>query len=556
MSRVFAGFDEALQRKVAIKVLAPELAESLSIERFRREIMLGASLQHPNIVPVLSAGETAGLPFFVMPFVEGQSLRARLRRGPLSIRETVSVMRDVARALAFAHDRGIVHRDIKPDNVMLTGGVATVTDFGVAKAVAAARGPGRTEARTARFSTLTSAGVAIGTPTYMAPEQAAGDPDTDHRADLYSLGIVGYEMLTGAPPFQGRTLKHLMAEQFAGTPPPLASRRTDVPADLTALIMQCLAKSPEDRPKTATALVRTLENPDFASGTFTATAPAPGGRRLTRREILRAAVPLGLLSLVALGYAFWPLHLPKLGIGAAAAPATATILVPTIRSADSGVAAAPAGQVIAEQIAAGLARLQGVEVAGPPTADVLARGLTAETAGTGRTLVLDGFLQRTATRVRLTVRLLDQRGFTLWGEAFDATSADPLVVQDELTRGLLAGLVPQVEQRLGVRDASGRRLPDARSGGVIRQSGYLRRHPPLRTSDVSLGPAPSPRPSPAAPRRRPPRRPPRRPTPRRRSSRWSSRTPRPAGSAPSSWTRSSRSSSPCHRARSREPSIR
>jgi serine/threonine-protein kinase len=180
--------------------------------------MLSAALQHPHIVPVLSAGETAHsesdtpatpLPFFIMPFVEGESLRARLSRGPLSVRETVSILKDVGRALAYAHGRGVIHRDIKPDNILLTTGSATVTDFGVAKALSASRESRRTLPQGNRSGTITIVGTSIGTPAYMAPEQAAGDPSTDHRADLYALGIVGYEMLVGTPPFHGRPPQQL-----------------------------------------------------------------------------------------------------------------------------------------------------------------------------------------------------------------------------------------------------------------------------------------------------------------------------------------------------------
>src|SRR3712207_6093630 len=176
MSRVFVARDQTLGRKVVVKVLPPELAAALSIERFKREIMLSAALQHPNIVPVLSTGNTDRVPYFIMPFVEGESLRVRLGRGPLSVREAVSVTKDVARALAYAHSRGVIHRDIKPDNIIISSATATVTDFGVAKAVAASRaGPtrGAAQVRTPGGSTITHAGVSLGTPMYMAPEQAA-----------------------------------------------------------------------------------------------------------------------------------------------------------------------------------------------------------------------------------------------------------------------------------------------------------------------------------------------------------------------------------------------
>ncbi|HEY4130370.1 MAG TPA: serine/threonine-protein kinase [Gemmatimonadaceae bacterium] len=266
MSRVFTAREIALGRRVAVKVLPPELGATLSIERFNREIVLSASLQHPHIVPVLSAGIAGGLPFYVMPLVEGESLRARLARGPISVREAVSILRDVSRALVYAHGRGIVHRDIKPDNILLSAGTATVTDFGLAKAVIDARGPART--KQPATSAITRIGTSIGTPAYMAPEQAAGDPSLDLRADLYALGVVAYEMLVGTPPFHGRPPQQLLAAQLTEKPPPIEARRYDVPESLVALINRLLEKSPEDRPRSAAEVARSFESPDLVSGAF------------------------------------------------------------------------------------------------------------------------------------------------------------------------------------------------------------------------------------------------------------------------------------------------
>src|SRR5881628_2366818 len=205
MSRVFVAREEALRRNVVVKVLTPDLVAGVNAERFDREIELAAGLQHPLIVPVLTAGQMDGVPYYTMPFVDGESLRGRLTQdGALPITECIGILRDVAKALAYAHERGIVHRDIKPDNVLLSGGSATVTDFGIAKAISAAR-------TAAGGATLTQMGTSIGTPAYMAPEQAAGDANVDHRADIYALGAMTYELLAGHPVFSDRTAQRMLA---------------------------------------------------------------------------------------------------------------------------------------------------------------------------------------------------------------------------------------------------------------------------------------------------------------------------------------------------------
>ena len=287
MSRVFLAEEVALGRRVVVKVLAPELAEGLSSERFAREIRLAAMLQQANIVPLLNTGSVGGLPYFTMPYVDGRSLRERLDAGRLSVAETVNILRDVARALAYAHARGVVHRDIKPENVLLSGGAAVVTDFGIAKAVESARtlGSGGVAAAASPSRTaLTALGVVIGTPAYMAPEQGAGDT-VDARTDVYALGCLAYEMLTGATPFAGRAPMMMLAAHASEAPAPVASRRPDLPSSLASLVDRCLEKRPEDRPAGAEEVVRHLDT--IASGE-SPRRPAPAARG--RRKLVVAAI--------------------------------------------------------------------------------------------------------------------------------------------------------------------------------------------------------------------------------------------------------------------------
>jgi len=294
MSRVFVAVETALGRKVVVKVLAPELAVDVNTERFRREIQLAAQLQQANIVPVHTAGELGGLPYYTMPLVDGYSLRSRLAQGvPLSITEIVSVLRDVAKALAYAHERGVVHRDIKPDNVLLSGGTAVVTDFGVAKALSAAKRDGT------RGATLTEVGTSLGTPAYMAPEQAAADPSADHRADIYAFGILAYELLAGQPPFHGRSPHKLLAAQMGETPEPISSLRPDTPPLLAELVTKCLEKEPDKRPQSATDLVRVLETVTSGGGLPAMPAILLGGRRRLGRALLWYALSFIAVALIA-----------------------------------------------------------------------------------------------------------------------------------------------------------------------------------------------------------------------------------------------------------------
>ena len=265
MSRVFLARDEGLSREVVVKVLMPELALGLMAERFAREVQLTARLQEPHIVPVLAAGTTTGgLPYYLMPFVAGESLRARMTGGPpTSQGEAVSILRDVAKALAYAHRHGAVHRDVKPENVLLCDGTAVVTDFGIAKAVAAST------TQTAALltgddgpvsgSTLTRTGTSIGTPAYMAPEQAAGDA-VDHRTDIYAWGVIAYELLAGRHPFAGKTSgQQFLAAHIAEEPLSLGVVRPDLPPALADLVARSMAKDPAERPQSAGEVVHALD---------------------------------------------------------------------------------------------------------------------------------------------------------------------------------------------------------------------------------------------------------------------------------------------------------
>ena len=362
MSRVFAATEHALGRKVVIKVLPPELSAGVNRERFQREIQVAAQLQHPHIVPLLSAGRipssdappaaddvtaqsratsiTSGaategeLLYYTMPFIEGESLRAAIvRRGRLPVREVLRILHDVVGALAYAHGRGVVHRDIKPGNILLAGYTgdargahALVTDFGVAKALSAAM----------PVSGMTSAGMAIGTPAYMAPEQLAADPAADHRIDIYAVGLLAYELLSGQSPFVGTSPQATMAAQLTRVPDPLDTIRDDVPPALSAVIMRCLEKLPEHRPQTANALLDELDGvstpPGGTVGSGAVTAKGPAARAAGQRRALVAGALLVVVGGVAVALGTWR----RSGTGAAAsvtatatAPATATLPVPS-----------------------------------------------------------------------------------------------------------------------------------------------------------------------------------------------------------------------------------
>jgi serine/threonine-protein kinase len=416
MSRVFVADDVALRRKVVIKVLNPTLAATVSIQRFQREITLVAKLNHPNIVPVLSAGEVDGLPYFIMPYIEGESLRGRIGRGPLSVRETVGILKDVMRALGYAHGAGIVHRDIKPDNILLAGSAALVTDFGVAKAVSAARERGAVQAG----HTITGVGISLGTPQYMAPEQAAADPNADARADFYALGIVAYEMLVGSPPFHGRTPQALLAAQLTELPPPLASRRYDIPIALSNIVMQCLEKDPADRPRTASEIVHVLDSPEAMSGPLAAT---PEARSKRRWRMLQSAFGI-LLGVVVVGglivWSLWP-ETP-------ATPAVAGAVAPTA----SMIRVLPAVAIGAES--AGPASAMSAAIEAALTRDGFQITRTSSAAGDSSAIVVETTVQRAGQRARALVRVTSaDPDAPVWADQLDYQIDGSFDAQDSLS---------------------------------------------------------------------------------------------------------------------------
>ena len=425
MSRVFIAIDTRLRREVVVKVLSIELAAGVSAERFEREIQLAASLQQANIVPLLSAGETEGVPYYTMPFVTGESLRTRLANGgALPIAECVSVLRDVARALSYAHARGVVHRDIKPDNVLLSHGAAVVTDFGIAKAISAAR----TQAGNA---TLTQAGTTLGTPAYMAPEQIAGDTDADQRVDLYAFGCLAYELLTGRPPFVDAQPQKLMAAQLAQRPQRVRELRPEIPAALAAIVMSCLEKQASDRPASADSVLHSLEAVVTPSGGHE-TAVALASTRAPRwRTLVTVIGSLAVLAVVGFYAA------KVVGVGPRADNKSIAVLPLANLSGD------PSndyfGEGLAEEITGALAKA-GLHVIGRGSARALAaRGLDARAVAheLGVGTVLQGNVQRVGEHVRISVTLISGTdGSVLWTAKYDKQFADVFAVQDEIARNV------------------------------------------------------------------------------------------------------------------------
>lgn len=297
MATVYLAHDIKHDREVAVKVLRPDLAATLGPDRFLREVRIAASLTHPHILGLHDSGEADGFLYYVMPYIEGESLRERIaRQGDLPVPEAVRIIKEVVDALAYAHSQNVVHRDIKPDNVLLSGRHAMVTDFGVAKAVSEATGRDK----------LTTAGVALGTPTYMAPEQAAADPHIDHRADIYAIGVVAYELLAGEPPFTGTTQQQILAAHLSQAPQPVSQRRANISPTLDQFVMKCLEKRPSDRWQSADEMLPMLESLATPSGGVTPTGTMPVNALKRPLSASRVAVLSGaVVGLAILGFLGW-----------------------------------------------------------------------------------------------------------------------------------------------------------------------------------------------------------------------------------------------------------
>ncbi len=335
MATVYLATDVRHHRQVAVKVLRPDLAAALGPERFLREIEIAANLTHPHILPLHDSGEADGFLYYVMPYIKGHTLRERIEKeGELPISEAVRIIREVADALAFAHSQGVVHRDIKPDNVMLSGRHAMVMDFGVAKAVSEATGRDK----------ITTAGVALGTPAYMSPEQATADQHVDRRSDIYAVGAMAYELLAGRPPFQAATAQGVLAAQVTEQAEPVSKHRDQVSPQLEVLVMRCLAKKPADRWQSADEMLAVLDGLTTTSGGITPiqTRPVTAVRARNRNVALIAAALVGAGLVAAAGF------LLRGSRGAADAPAPIDRQV-TFRGDVRAVALARDGRTIAYQ---------------------------------------------------------------------------------------------------------------------------------------------------------------------------------------------------------------
>jgi len=441
MATVFLARDRKLGREVAIKVLSPTVMTSVAGERFLREIRITAQLQHPNILPLIDSGDAAGLLYSVMPFVDGESLRERLFSGPLPVNEALLLGRELTEALEYAHRRGIVHRDVKPENILLSNGHAVVADFGIARAIGLASG-----------NSLTTRGLPIGTAAYMSPEQAQGGGGGDPRSDVYSAGCVLYEMLTGKMAFGGVNLREVLAKQAAGTPTPIAQLRPDVTPAVTAIVDRALARRPEDRYQSAGDLaadLRVVMGEPARLSTPNPTPPAawPGpaseravaGSRWSYVLIGAAMLLLGALAVARYigGHG---------GTAPPEAPGTAaSIAVLPLATHSDNLEDEYLGDGLSREITDRLAQVVGLRVISP-TSVVALKGRRLTVRQVADTLhvrhVLDGSLQRDGEHIQARVQLIDaRRDRILWQQTYRLAEAQLLQLQDAIARQVTGALL-------------------------------------------------------------------------------------------------------------------
>ena len=427
MATVYLAEDLRHRRAVAIKVLSPEIARAIGPDRFLREIEVAARLRHPHILPLHDSGATDSLLFYVMPYVEGESLRARLtREKQLPLDDALRITREVADALSYAHSHGVVHRDIKPDNILLESGHAVVADFGIARAITAAGG-----------DTLTATGMVLGTPAYMSPEQAGGSSAPDGRSDLYSLGCVLYEMLAGQPPFTGPTVESLVHQHLTAEAPSITLIRPAVPGSVTAAIRRALAKTPADRFSQVAQFADALtDGTSAAVAAATTIATAPATRRQRRLGWLGGAA-----AMIALGALLVPRPARRAPAPAGPAHAATTIAVlPLQNLSEAGPNAYFAGG-LHEELLTQLAKVADLRVISR-TSVMGYQGTSkplktiAEELGVGS--VVEGTVQVVGGRLRVNVQLIDAAtDKDLWAERYDRTLDDAFAIQSEVAQQIV-----------------------------------------------------------------------------------------------------------------------
>jgi eukaryotic-like serine/threonine-protein kinase len=433
MSRVFVATDVSLDRKVVVKVLPEEMVGHVSLERFRREIALAARLQHPHVVPLLTAGDADGLPYFTMPLVEGESLRARIaRHGELPLSEAIRLLREIASALSYAHEHGIVHRDIKPDNVLLSGGGAMITDFGVAKAISASSN--------AEGGTATSMGVALGTPAYMSPEQASADPGVDHRADIYAFGVLAYELLTGQPPFVGRSPQGLLAAHVTESPEPVTRRRPSIPPSLGALVMRCLEKRASDRPQRAADLVNALDQITTPSGGSMPTSAVPATSLAVTDAVSRRSNRARWIGIAATVIVVVVAGVLAMTRRAGATTPRSIAVMPTEMGGDTAHAYLADG--LSGDLTTRLSRIPGLVVRAYSSSKAM-RGKAIGEAGKALQVssILTASMARSGNRLRVTASLIDPANESVqWSDTFEANDQDQFALQDRLVNAIADAL--------------------------------------------------------------------------------------------------------------------